>query len=629
MRSFVILVLLALANLAHGNPDRIFDFTLTDYYSGRGHQLQYYKDSPAAVFWVSAIGCDIVEKAAKDYAALANEFRQLGVEFFVLDVSAATDENYVEELRRAIDDDIPLLFDEAALVSEQFGVNTAGTLIVVDPQRSSTVYRGPIQTASQRRNVSSLLTEMILGQSVKFTSINVDGCKVHAEPKPVITPNFYSTRIAPLLLDKCAHCHRDDGIGPWSMSEYIMVNGFSQMIKEVVLNRRMPPWHPESPDAKIEDVGQLNREELRDLVAWIDHGAPRGGGDDPLRAHVHANMDGWPLGKPDLIIRFPSYSIPATGFVQYKFPVVENPLNEEKWIKAATVRPSEPAVLHHMLASIGMTSDNGMVAAGNDLFITYAPGVTDFVAPQNSGVRLPPGAYFHAQIHYTTTGQKLSDTTELGLYFYDDPPDQTLRHYAILDPTIEIKAGAVGHIERGYFQFKRAATLHSLIPHAHYRGMTSKFILRLPDGSEKVLLNIPKWDFNWQRLYKLSPAIALPKDSILIHETEYDNSSRNQANPDPEVDVGWGLYSEDEMLFGIFTYTWDDETMTNDVHDAKEIMVAQIMGYSDADMDGALSDTELPRPFRRMFKVNKLEIDLNGNDKLEFDELKLIWQVDP
>ena len=96
--------------------------------------------------------------------------------------------------------------------------------------------------------------------------------------------------------------------------------------------------------------------------------------------------------------------------------------------------------------------------------------------------------------------------------------------------------------------------VYRLTPHAHFRGSASNFVAKYPDGSEEMLLSVPKYDFNWQTTYTLAEPKRLPAGTRVVHSTTYDNSAQNPANPDPNRVVPWGEQSFDEMLYGVVQY---------------------------------------------------------------------------
>ena len=103
----------------------------------------------------------------------------------------------------------------------------------------------------------------------------------------------------------------------------------------------------------------------------------------------------------------------------------------------------------------------------------------------------------------------------------------------------------------------RDVELLSLLPHMHLRGKDFRFDLRHPDGSKEILLNIPKYDFDWQFYYYLKDPMSLPAGSVIECVAHFDNSPNNPDNPDPSVEVRWGDQSWEEMMIGFFEVAFD------------------------------------------------------------------------
>ncbi len=92
------------------------------------------------------------------------------------------------------------------------------------------------------------------------------------------------------------------------------------------------------------------------------------------------------------------------------------------------------------------------------------------------------------------------------------------------------------------------ADLTGILPHAHYLGHELMGVATLPDGSQKHLILIRNWDFNWQGDYRYAKPMALPKGTKVSMRFSYDNSDQNLRNPShPPVAVRYGLQSTDEM----------------------------------------------------------------------------------
>ena len=249
-------------------------------------------------------------------------------------------------------------------------------------------------------------------------------------------------------------CHREGGIGPWAMNDYNMVRGFSLMVREVVRTKRMPPWHADPTIGHWENDRSLSNEQIKTLVHWIEAGAPRGEGEDFLATNdtVYPTWDTENvLGKqPDYVINIPATEVPATGVVDYQYHHMDNPIEKDVWVQAAEILPGDRAVLHHTITAFGDIITEGKRKGRLDYkggLRGYAPGITNQAFPENTGVFLPAGSTLEFQMHYTTAGKATVDESKMGLWFYDEPPTETLVSMFIANPRIKIPAHADNHRE--------------------------------------------------------------------------------------------------------------------------------------------------------------------------------------
>jgi hypothetical protein len=92
------------------------------------------------------------------------------------------------------------------------------------------------------------------------------------------------------------------------------------------------------------------------------------------------------------------------------------------------------------------------------------------------------------------------------------------------------------------------------MPHMHLRGKDFKYTVVYPDGRDEVILNVPRYDFNWQLSYEFTQPLTLPAGSRIDCVAHFDNSANNKYNPDPTQEVKWGDQTWEEMMIGWFTY---------------------------------------------------------------------------
>ena len=621
MRSVAVALFLALtppAVLA-----TVENFVLLDQ-RGNAHELYYHRAAPAIVIMVQDNACTALAGIAADFNALQLKHAGNSVPFFMLNSSLDDQRASIAATATRLGLHAPILDDETQLIGEALGVTHAGEVLVIAPDDNwSVAYRGPLAGAD------AALEAVVTGQPITRPQDTLTGCELDFPRADAAHAAIsYGDDIAPLLKDKCVVCHTEGGIGPWAMNSYDMVLGFSPMIREVVRTKRMPPWHADPHIGVFKNDASLTNEQTQMLVHWIEAGSPRGDGPDPLAETRTAAIE-WPLGEPDLILDIPAYTVPASGVVDYQFPRVANPLDTGVWVKAATVVPGDREVVHHILAgtvdddTTELRRDSGVF---DNYLIGYAPGNESSTFPPGTGVYIPPGGEFLFQLHYTPVGRETVDRSKIGLYFHREQPETFFRQGVVIDPTIEIPPHEARYAEVAYYEFDKDAVLHDLVPHAHYRGVASKFELVRPDGSSEVILSVPNYDFNWQRTYQFVQPKSVPAGSRLVHTTWYDNSAANPGNPDPERTVPWGLQSWDEMLYGAFSYTYVGETAEAPIHDKGLSRTAQYVGFLDRNIDGKLSWQELPRQIKKRLVQGFQAVDTNGDGGLDIAEMHVITQ---
>ena len=550
----LLLSLTATTGFALEEGSRVENFRLMDH-QGASHELHYFADAPAIVLMTHSTSCSTMPQSLQSLTSMQTQFSPAGAEFMLINSDLRDRRTTVAA--SVADADLPILLDPTQIIGESLGADTAGETLVVNPRDWTLAYRGDVTGAAQA------VAQLVAGDEVSVDSQPVASadCALdfpelarRAEHKNI----SYAKTIAPMLNDNCVSCHREGGIGPWAMSDYNMVRGFSLMIREVVRTQRMPPWHADPHVGEFSNDRSLSDDEIRTLVHWVEAGAPRGEGAD-LLAENSQSWPIWAMGEPDVIIDIPPEDVPASGVVDYKYKMVSNPLDKDVWVKAAEIIPGDRSVLHHVITSFGELETEGRRAGrlkrgtGGGLG-GYVPGAEGKPFPDDTGILLPAGATIEFQMHYTPTGLATTDASRMGLYLHEEPPEHKLDNMVLLNPRILIPAGAPNHSEVMVRTFDQDVLVYSLLPHAHYRGKASEFVAHLPDGTQETLLSVPRYDFNWQTNYDLKEPRFLPAGTKMVHRTWWDNSARNPANPDATRDVPWGQQSWDEMLFGSVRY---------------------------------------------------------------------------
>lgn len=622
---------------------RVDDFQLLDH-MGVAHRLFYYSDAPAIVVMTQGNGCPIVRNAVPAYRQVRDNYQEQGVKFFLLNSNLQDNKTTIAKEVADFGFDIPVLVDENQLVGESLNVTRTAEVFVIDPKSRKVVYHGPVDDRLTYQNqkakaefsyLSDALDAVIAGETVKISQVDAPGCIVNfpeRDNKERHTNISYHDTIAPILEERCVECHQVGGIGPWAMTSYDMIKGFSPMIREVIRTDRMPPWHSDPNIGSFLHDRSLTSKEIKTLVHWIEAGSPRGEGYDPL-ADPRESLPDWPLGVPDLILTVPSFDVPATGVVDYQRPYVVNPLEEGKWLRASTVKVGSRESVHHVLTGylkeIPKSGQSNEVRWGASVG-GYAVGAESMIAREGLGTYIPAGGAIGLQMHYTPFGREVTDTTQIGLYFYNKRPPRMLRNSVIMDFSIEIPPEKANHAETAYLEFPKDAELFYAFPHAHYRGQSSTLAIRYPDGREEMILSLPKYDFNWQRAYEFKDPIKVPAGAKLIARYTYDNSTQNAANPDPSKKIVWGDQSFEEMLYTAISYRWTDETSADQKGEYQELLNAgRLFGMLDDNIDESIQKDEIRGRAGRRLAGNFDRLDRNGDGALSWQEYSAIFKSKP
>ena len=132
---------------------------------------------------------------------------------------------------------------------------------------------------------------------------------------------------------------------------------------------------------------------------------------------------------------------------------------------------------------------------------------------------------------------------------------------AAINMDLRIPAGAADYAAEADHRFGQDTILYSLLPHMHLRGKSFRFEAVYPDGRREVLLDVPRYEFDWQNVYVLSQPKLMPEGTVLRCLARFDNSADNPSNPDPKRTVTWGEQTRDEMLVGYVEVALADQDL--------------------------------------------------------------------
>ena len=571
--ALILVVLLVLQSIpANAALERVSDFALLDA-QGEFHQLSRYKHRDALVLMTYDPNCSGDEEIQRIVSVQA-AFAEANISFGLLDTSGASRAE-LSALAGSLPATLPLLQDGPQLVADLLGANKVGEVFVLNPDRLNLFYRG---------NSGGVLTEVLesLDTSPPSDTVvtEVSGCAL-AISRATEAPD-YATDVAPIIRDNCTECHRRGGVGPFAMDSYIMLLGWSPMIREVVLNKRMPPAQVDPEYGRSKMARYLSDEEIETLVTWIDARAPRGNvAEDPLEIHAAqlaaANEFEWQLGEPDRVVVGPSNAIPSTGVMDYIYADVALDFDGDRWLRAIETRPGDESVLHHLMVFV-TAPDEDFWGEERELPLVsrrfvegYAPGPHRLIEfDEGTGVLIPQGHKLSLQFHYVTNGQSTVDETELGLYFA--APDDSLveRRALAVGARFELPADVANFPLTAETKIETDIIVTGVRARMSYRGKKMRFVSVDPNGGERILFSVPAYNYGWQPHYVFDEPVAIAAGSRLRVEGALDNSLSNPTNPDPSRTVAWGLESWEEMFTGYFTYYETGAASDSSAHSAND-----------------------------------------------------------
>lgn len=390
----------------------------------------------------------------------------------------------------------------------------------------------------------------------------------------------WADNVAPVLFNKCASCHRPEGIAPFSLLTYNDAFTYRQSISAAVSAKHMPPWPPDDNYVHFMGARTLSAAEISTIVNWVNNGAVSGNlSNAPPPPPPPTNA----LGTPDTILRMPNYTSAAGSSDLYRAFVLPLRLPAGKFVSAMEVVPGNSAIVHHVLVfqdttanhaaqqldnaspGPGYTSFGGIGVNSAIMMDAWVPGQTVKKLPTVFGKRVYPNSDIVIQVHYPAGSAGRTDSTKVRIYYNTNPSARDVRIEPIMNhlpPTLvngplTIPANTTRTFEERFTLpafFK--ATVLTVGPHMHLIGESIKSYANKPNGDTIRFINIPHWDFHWQGQYYFQKPVIVDGGSTIRAFATYNNTTSNPHNPNnPPQTVNLGEATTDEMMLVYFAFT--------------------------------------------------------------------------
>ncbi|HLK57013.1 MAG TPA: redoxin domain-containing protein [Chthonomonadaceae bacterium] len=547
----------------------------------------------ATIFLILSAQCPVCNVYAPRLAGLAETYGNQGVAVYGVypDRQETAGEITRSAQERALT--FPIIKDSKGALADRLGATTTPQAIVVDAT-GVVRYRGRIDDNSVATKITShdltdALDALLAGNPVPHPQTEAFGCAIRRTSGPVAAASgvpTYATHVAAILRAKCETCHRPGEVAPFSLQTYEQASAWAADIKRYTANRQMPPWKPVANYGVFQEEHErtLTDAERTTLAKWADAGAPLG---DPKQVPPPRSFpQGWRIGQPDLIITpEKEYHLTADGDDVYRNFVIKTNFTEDRYISGIEAHPGNRAIVHHIIAYIDGNPANGVYASdkldgkdndgqpgytsfGGPGFVPagilggWVPGNDPHILSDGLAVFIPKGARLVLQVHYHKDGKPETDKTQIGLRFCRTTVEKLVQPAFGFNFGFKIPPGDPHYEVRNYdMTIGEDSHAIAITPHMHLLGREMKVWATLPDGTEKPLVWINDWDFNWQGTYWFQDPVALPKGTKIHLISNYDNSPQNLRNPNRThpKEVGWGEQTTDEMCVVFMALTHDSE----------------------------------------------------------------------
>lgn len=435
----------------------------------------------------------------------------------------------------------------------------------------------------------AVLALLMSGGCTQPVEFGYCSAKSTEEPEEEVaqSPTWHAD-VRPIVEGRCQRCHRPGDIAPFPLTSYSEVFAQRALVRDAVVNGRMPPWMPAHCCNEFQDDFSLNATQIETIDRWVEQGAPEG---DP--SNYDGAVDGvGGLSRVDVTVEMDEGYTPEPekGRVDdFRCFVLDWPLKKDKFIAGMNPLPGAREIVHHLIVAVASGSDvnsvtniespdgkPGFPCEGGfgdvEISTIIGGGLHGADYPGNLGRKIPADSKIVLQIHYSmANSEAVEDKTGIEFRLEDEADDfQTI---PIANPAwlmgdgMRIPAGAKNksysyQFDPRLYTGNGPVKLWGATPHMHYFGQ--KFIIGIvrDNGQRDCVLEIPRWDFGWEQPYWFKQPIRLNPGDELYMECQFNNTREKQPIVDGKHqkprDIAWGTDNQD-MCAGFVQFTKIDE----------------------------------------------------------------------
>jgi hypothetical protein len=439
------------------------------------------------------------------------------------------------------------------------------------------------------------------------------------------TPDW-STSVASIFYQHCTSCHHPNGIGPFDLINYNDAVANAQSIVDMVEQRKMPPWPANPHYRRFANETLLDSIEIVKIKEWVLGGTPVGNIALAPTPPTY-NAGGSLLDTIDYTVQIPPYTLSSNGEI-YRYFAIRPNFTDTVYISQIEVIPGLPDLVHHAdihydLTGQSYTNDSMSSTPGfggglvsNYYINAWQPGGNIVKYPPGWGVAVPPGADFVLEIHYGAGGAGQTDTTKMNLRFITSGINNfraikvgwLLNNPIPAQGPLVIPPNVITNFDQQSQQINGDKSFIAVCPHMHGLGKSYKVWFKTLSGDSVPLVDIPEWEFHWQKYYFFRKIQKVPSGSMIYAKASFDNTANNPHNPnDPPATVYAGALTTDEMLMTYFIFA-------NYAPGDEDIVIDSTLLASLKPEGIGLQNTDInlhPNPAQQYFELNSNEENIN------------------
>ncbi len=564
-KTVIILLILALPLAAHAQPDytipkkhrviqekssqsrtvplgsKISDITFTTL-QNKTHTLSSLVQQGPIVFVFLSTECPVAQRYAMRLKRMHTEFADKHVTF----VGVYSNENdSVEDVKAYLAKAeylFPIVKDKDGSLARHIGATMTPQAHLIDTS-GVLRYRGSIddnryETRIKHHYLKDALVAIVSGKPVPMEETAAFGCTIHLPDLPTEKQITYSEHIAPILQKNCQTCHHQNGIAPFTFTDYDDVKVHAAKIAEQTQKRLMPPWKPVRGYGEFKNERYLSDTHINMILQWVKNGTPAGPqvNDKP---EVESSRT-WKLGKPDtitkIVIKLNKRSYNPDNIQTIN---IQNDFPKNMYIRAIDYQIENKKSVHGIIAKHDLSTSSQTTVSpdgrlvnklnwtkptimDNNTLNVWTPSTTPSLLPQGTGFLLPQGAGLTLLLSYNPIESSDTINMRIGMYFSNAPKSAKVR-LATLSKNSNQK------IDMLSYQFKSDVYVLGVFPLMQPNLEDMRIIAKTPTGEEVKMLWIKSSDIIWNEIYHYHAPIYIPIGSRL--EFDVVDNSENQSNP--------------------------------------------------------------------------------------------------